>query len=112
MAPVCDGVKASCPKSSVVKRPRFVRTWVVPMTMARILKSRMTVTCHVRFGSSGGVSDGPADCNLGRRLVYNKQTTNKLHKPSVETKVNFLVLAPLQQCDLLENRNQGASRYG
>ncbi len=34
------------------------------VTVARILRSRMTVACQVRFGSSGGVSDGPADCNL------------------------------------------------
>ena len=37
----------------------------VPMTMARILKSRMTRKCHVRFGSGGGVGDHPADHNLG-----------------------------------------------
>ena len=64
VAHLVEVVKASCPKSSVVKRPSPERVWAVPMTMARILKSRMTVTCHVRFGSSGGVSDGPADCNL------------------------------------------------
>ena len=39
MAPVLDGVKASCPKSSGVKRPWFVRTRAVPMTMARIFRS-------------------------------------------------------------------------
>ena len=36
------------------------------MTMARILKSRMTRKCHVRFGSGGGVGDRPAHHNLGR----------------------------------------------
>ena len=35
------------------------------MTMARILKSRMTRKCHVRFGSGGGVGDRPAHHNLG-----------------------------------------------
>ena len=49
MAPVLDGVKASCPKSSVVKRPLFVRTWVVPMTMARMFRSRMCRKIQVRF---------------------------------------------------------------
>jgi hypothetical protein len=41
MARVFDVVKASCPKSSVVKRPSPARVWAVPMTTARILKSRM-----------------------------------------------------------------------
>ena len=35
------------------------------MTRARILKSRMTRKCHVRFGSGGGVGDRPAHHNLG-----------------------------------------------
>ena len=35
------------------------------MTKARILKSRMTRKCHVRFGSGGGVGDRPADHDLG-----------------------------------------------
>jgi hypothetical protein len=35
------------------------------VTTTRILKSRMTGNCHVRFGSGGGVGDRPADHNLG-----------------------------------------------
>lgn len=35
------------------------------MTKTRILKSRMKLTFHVRFGSGGGVGDCPADHNLG-----------------------------------------------
>ena len=34
------------------------------MTKTRILKSRMKLTFHVRFGSGGGVGDYPADHNL------------------------------------------------
>jgi len=49
MTPVFDGVKASCPKSSVVKRPWFVRTWVVPMTMARIFRSGVKRKFHAPF---------------------------------------------------------------
>ena len=41
MAHVFDVVKASCPKSSVVKRPSPVRVGVVSMTMARMLRSRI-----------------------------------------------------------------------
>jgi hypothetical protein len=37
------------------------------MTKARILKSRMTRKCHVRFGSGGGVGDRPADHNRVRK---------------------------------------------
>ncbi len=33
------------------------------MTIAHLLKSRMTRKCHVRFGSGGGVGDRPADHN-------------------------------------------------
>ena len=40
-AHVFDGVKASCPKSSVVKRPSPVRVWVVPVTVARMLRGRI-----------------------------------------------------------------------
>jgi hypothetical protein len=49
MAHVFDVVKASCPKSSVVKRPLFVRTWVVPMTMARIFRSGVKGNFHAPF---------------------------------------------------------------
>ena len=48
MTPVSDGVKASGPKSSVVKRPSPVRVWAVPMTMAWIFRSRMRKNGHVR----------------------------------------------------------------
>ena len=68
MTHVLDVVKRglrSTSNRSFAKRPLLVTVWAVPMTVARVLKSRMTVTCHVRFGSSGGLSDGPADCNLG-----------------------------------------------
>ena len=78
MAHLFEVVKASCPKSSVVKRPSPARVGAVPMTVARILKSRMTVTCHVRFGSSGGVSDGPADCNLAGALAQDAAITPRL----------------------------------
>ena len=77
MAHVFDVVKASCPKSSVVKQPSPVRVWAVPMTMARILKSRMRLTSQVRFGSGGGVSDGPADHNLGGALIIKLLSTKK-----------------------------------
>ena len=50
-AHVFDGVKASRPKSSVVKRPSPIRVWVGPMTMARVLRSRMLENGHVRFGA-------------------------------------------------------------
>ncbi len=40
----------------------------MPMTMARILKSRMTGNCHVRFGSDGGAGARPTDPNLGGLL--------------------------------------------
>ena len=47
--PVSDGVKASCPKSSVVKRPSPVRVWAVPMTMAWILRSGVKRKFHAPF---------------------------------------------------------------
>ena len=49
MTPVSDGVKASCPRSPVVKRPWFVRTWVVPMSMARMLRSGVKRKFHAPF---------------------------------------------------------------
>ena len=39
------------------------------MIETRILKSRMKRKFHVRFGSGGGVSDGPTDHNLGSLMI-------------------------------------------
>ncbi len=63
---------------SFAKRPSSVRIWAVPMTTTRLLRSRMKRKFQVRFGSSGGVSDGPADCNLASIALagnfYEKQS--------------------------------------
>jgi hypothetical protein len=72
MTHVFDVVKlglTSTSNRSFAKRPTPVTVWAVPMTVARILKSRMRLTTQVRFGSGGGVSDGPADHNLGRYVL-------------------------------------------
>jgi len=44
------------------------------MTMAHLLKSRMTRKCHVRFGSGGGVGDRPADHNYAAFSAANMFT--------------------------------------
>jgi hypothetical protein len=47
----------------------------VLMTTARILKSRIRRKSYVRFGSGGGVGDGPAGHNLGRPPTIHSQAT-------------------------------------
>ena len=49
MTPVCDGVKASCPKRTLAEWPLLVTVGVVLMTTATILRSRMFRKRQVRF---------------------------------------------------------------
>ena len=60
-----DVVKASCPKSALVKRSLLVTDGAVLMTTARMLRSRVLENSHARIWSRGGSGDAPVDCDLG-----------------------------------------------
>jgi len=45
------------------RRGRAITPNGVPVTKARVLKSRMRGNSHVRFGSGGGAGDRPTDRN-------------------------------------------------
>ena len=59
----------STSKRAVAKRRgRAIASNGVPVTEARVLKSRMRGNSHVRFGSGGGAGDRPTDRNFSRPL--------------------------------------------
>jgi len=60
----------STSKRAVAKRRgRVIAPNGVPVTEARVLKSRMRGNSHVRFRSGGGAGDRPTDRNFSRRLA-------------------------------------------
>ena len=76
MTHLFEVVKASYPKNSAVKPPLFVSTWVVPMTMAQILRSGVRRKFHAPFCSGGGASDGSVDRTLSSNLDFAKTTSH------------------------------------
>ena len=50
------------------RRGRVIAPNGVPVTEARVLKSRMRGNSHVRFGSGGGAGDRPTDRNAADTL--------------------------------------------
>ena len=85
MTHVLDVVKLGLMSTSVrsfAKRPSLVTVWAVPMTMARILRSRMTVTCHVRVRHEVRSSRGTKPALNHRRVNLTRQAEGQNNRPS------------------------------